>query len=130
MDNLTTYKKVEINGKEYLLKYDFNASCDIEEVYGKGVYSVLNEEQVGFKLARTFYWAGLKWKYPGLTLQVVGNMLGKEIQENGKNIAELMTPVMDALKKSKLLGSNKTEKEVSIDDFEAKEEEEDDNPNA
>lgn len=127
MDNLTTYTKVELAGKEYLLKYDFNASCDIEDVYGKGVYAVLNEEQVGFKLARTFYWAGLKWKYPGLTLQVVGSMLGKEIQDNGKNIAELMGPVMNALKKSKLLGGNKTEGEVSIEDFEVKEDGE--NPN-
>ena len=127
MDNLTTYQKVVLNNKEYLLKYDFNASCDIEEVYGKGVYSVLNEEQVGFKLARTFYWAGLKWKYPGLTLQVVGNMLGKEIQENDKNINDLMAPVMNALKKSKLLGGTKTEKEVNIDDFEVKED--DENPN-
>lgn len=109
MANLTAYKKVELDGKEYLLKFDYNAACDLEEYFGKGIAAILHEEQVGFRLVRGFYWAGLKWKQHGLTLDQVGKMLGKELQENGKDIGELMKPVMEALKKSKLLGSKAAE---------------------
>jgi hypothetical protein len=114
MTNLTTYKKVELNGEERLLKFDYNSTCDLEDIYGKGIAAILTEEQIGFKLVRAFYWAGLKWKMHGLTVEKVGQMLGKEIQENGKNVMELMEPVMDALKKSKLL-SNGNEKAIDAE---------------
>jgi O-phosphoseryl-tRNA(Cys) synthetase len=127
MGNLKTYKKVELNGKEYLLKFDYNSQCDLEEIFGKGIAAILNEEQIGFRLVRAFYWAGLKWKEKGITLDRVGNMLGKEIQENDKNIMELMEPVMDALKKSKLLGTAKDEDEEEAET--EQEEKEDENPN-
>jgi hypothetical protein len=107
--NLVSYVEVNIGGKDRLLKYDYNSACDLEELYGKGIAGILQEEQIGFKLVRAFYWAGLKWKEPGLTIVRVGNMLGEEIKENGKSVMELFEPCMDALKKSKLLGSNKDE---------------------
>lgn len=109
MANLAAYKAVELDGKEYLLKFDYNSACDLEDIFGKGVAAILTEEQIGFRLVRAFYWAGLKWKMHGLTIDNVGRMLGKEIQENDKSIMDLMEPVMDALKKSKLLGSKENE---------------------
>lgn len=121
MANLTTYVTVDLDGKEYLLKFDYNSACDLEEMFGKGIAAILHEEQIGFRLVRGFYWAGLKWKKHGLTLDETGKMLGKELQENGKNIAELMKPVMDALKKSKLLGTGKDDEQ---DDEEEENEEE------
>lgn len=127
MTNLTTYKKVELDGKEYLLKFDYNSACDLEEIFGRGIAGILKEEQIGFKLIRAFYWAGLKWKLHGLTIDNVGRMLGKEIQENGKSITDLMGPVMDALKKSKLLGSN-TDEDVLNAEFEEVETSEGENP--
>ena len=115
MGNLTTYKAVELDGKEYLLKYDYNSACDLEDIFGKGIAGILKEEQIGFKLIRAFYWAGLKWKMHGLTIDNVGRMLGKEIQENGKSITDLMSPVMDALKESKLLGGGSSDDENALD---------------
>ncbi|AHJ88610.1 tail protein [Geobacillus phage GBK2] len=127
MSNLVTYTRVELDGKEYLLKYDYNAACDLEEIFGKGIAGILREEQIGFKLVRAFYWAGLKWKFPGLTIERVGNLLGKEIQENGKTITDLMEPVMDALRKSKLLGGKKDDFSDDLDENEQSEDTE--NPN-
>lgn len=127
MSNLVTYTKVELDGKEYLLKYDYNAACDLEEIFGKGIAGILREEQIGFKLVRAFYWAGLKWKAPGLTIERVGNLLGKEIQENGKTITDLMEPVMEALRKSKLLGGKKDDFSDDLD--EAEQSEDTENPN-
>lgn len=115
--NLKAYKTVELNGKEYLIKFDYNAVCDLEEIFNKGIAGILKEEQVGFRLVKVFYWAGLKWKIPGLTMDRVGNMLGKEIQENGKNVAELMAPVMKALQQSKLLGTKKADSDDLGDDL-------------
>jgi hypothetical protein len=106
---ISSYVNVTINGEEEQIRFDFNAACDLEELYGKGIAGILTEEQIGFSLVRAFYWAGLKWKKKGLTIQQVGQMLGKDIQENGKKLDELMGPVMDALKKSKLLGNTTDE---------------------
>lgn len=115
INNLMVYEVVELNGKEYKLKFDYNATCDLEDIFGKGVAVILSEEQIGFRMVRAFYWAGLKWKDKGITLDRVGNMLGKEIQENGKSIMDLMPPVMNALKKSGLLG-NAPKDEFADDD--------------
>ncbi|AGK52034.1 hypothetical protein [Bacillus sp. 1NLA3E] len=109
MSNLKTYVEVHFGGKQRLLKYDVNSACDLEDHFGKGVPAILNEEQIGFRLCRGFYWAGLKWKEHGLTIQRVGLMLNKEIQEEGKTIMDMMEPVMDALKKSRLLNAPKDE---------------------
>lgn len=130
MNNLATYKKIELDGKEYLIKFDYNGVCDLEALFGKGIASILTEEQVGFNLVRAFYWAGLKWKMHGLTIDNVGRMLGKEIQQNGKNITDLMAPVMDALKQSGLLGSNSEENDALEAEFEELNTQEDtNNPN-
>jgi hypothetical protein len=115
MTTLNKFVKVEIGGEEKLLKYDFNATCDLEEMFNKGIAGILNEEQVGFRLVRGFYWAGLKWKDKGLTLDRVGAMLNKEIQENGKDLMQLMEPAFKALQLSGLIGSAKNENDENED---------------
>jgi hypothetical protein len=53
-------------------------------------------------------------------------MLNKEIQEEGKTIMDMMEPVMDALKKSRLLNAPKDE----FDEAESGENEDsEENPN-
>lgn len=132
-NNLKSFKEVTLNGNEHILKFDYNAVSDLEEIYNKGIAGILKEEQIGFRLVRTFYWAGLKWKIPGLTLERVGTMLGKEIQENGKDVMSLMEPVMSALKASRLLGSNKKVNDGLVDETQEEqdetEQEENENPN-
>lgn len=105
------YIEVELAGKTRLLRIDYNAVCEIEEKFGKGVHAVLSSEQIGLRALRIFYWAALKWKDPGLTLDRVGQMLHKEITENGANLSTLFEPVMNALKQSKILGNAEEEAE-------------------
>jgi hypothetical protein len=97
---------VTIDGKEHILKFDYNAVADMEDKYGKGFFGLLREENMGFSIMRSLYWAGLKWKNKGLTLEAVGTMLGKELTDNGADWGELMKPLFKALKASKLLGDS------------------------
>jgi hypothetical protein len=124
MSNVT-YETVTLGGKDRLLKFDVLAAFEIEEKFGKGLPAIMNEEQIGFRLIVTFYWAGLKWKEQGLTMQRVANMLNKEITENGVNFADLMKPVFNALNKSKLLSAPKDE----FDPEDPNEIDNEDNPN-
>jgi hypothetical protein len=103
MSGLKSYVEVELGGENKLLKFDYNAVADIEEKFGKGIVAVFKEENVGFNTVRLFYWAGLKWKDPGLTVQRVGGLLGDKLAAGG-NIGELMEPIVKALKASRLLG--------------------------
>lgn len=103
------YIEIELAGKTRLLRFDYNAVCDIEEKYGKGIGAILNTEQVGLRVLRVFYWAALKWKDQGLTLDRVGQMLQTEIAENGSDVKTLFEPVLKALKQSKVLGEVKDE---------------------
>lgn len=104
------FVEIEIDGKTRLLRFDFNAVSELEERLGRGILSVLTQEQIGFNMTRTLYWTGLKWKERGLTVERTGQMLQKEI-ENGKSLNELMEPVVDALIKSGLLGQVNEEAE-------------------
>jgi len=105
------YVEVELGGKTRLLKYDFNAICEIEERTGKGVAAIFSEQSVGFNTIRLFLWAGLKWKLPGLQPQQVGQWLQQEA-EQGRQPMEFMQPILIALKRAKIL------REVTPDDLE------------
>lgn len=96
------YVEVTFGDQVKQLRYDFNAISDLEEKFGKGIAVIVSEEQVGFRALRLFYWAGLKHKDPGLTVQRVGQMLQKKVEE-GETIESLFVPVMKALEKSGLL---------------------------
>lgn len=97
---------VVLGGKEKRLRYDFNAISDIEVHFGKGISAIFNEEQIGFNTIRVFYWGGLKWKDPGLTIERTGNLLFEKFQEyDGEEEAfeALMKPIFKALNKSGLM---------------------------
>jgi hypothetical protein len=106
-----TFVEVELGGKARLLKFDFNAICEVEERTGKGIAAIFSEQQVGFNTVRLFLWAGLKWKIPGLQPQQVGQWLQQEA-EQGKQPMSFMEPVMLALKRAKIL------REVTPDELE------------
>lgn len=97
------YVSVELGGVERKLRYDFNAIVELEEYFGKGIGAILNEEQVGFRVMRAMYWAGLKTYNRKLTIEQVGKWLQEEV-ESGKGLDELFEPVTEALKASGLLG--------------------------
>jgi len=106
------YVEVEFEGKNKLLRFDFNAMADLEDLFGGGIGYIFREHNIGFKTVRGFYWAGLKWKERGLTIERVGQMLQTKIEE-GKNIEELMDPIIKALERSGFLGKKKDEEEDS-----------------
>lgn len=121
MSSLKKYVEITLGGKERLLKFDFNAVSDIEEEFGKGISAIFDEENVGFNVLRVFYWGGLKWKEPGLTIQRAGLILGEALENEEHTMETLMSHMIDALQKSKLLGKNET---VSDDVIDAVDEEE------
>jgi hypothetical protein len=96
------YVEVDIGGKVRLMRFDYNAVSDVEEKMGKGIPSIFSEQNVGFNTIRMFYWAGLKWKNPGLTPQLAGNWLQDELA-NGRDMVSLMEPIMIGLKQAKIL---------------------------
>lgn len=98
------YVNVEIGGKGRQLRFDFNAVSDLEDYFGKGIGAILSEEQVGFKVLRGMYWAGLKWNNRGLTLPKVGDWLQKKL-EGGMDMDDLSEPIIKALQYAGLIGT-------------------------
>ena len=102
------YVEVELGDSVRKLRYDFNAVVDLEDYFGKGIASILSQEQVGFQALRALYWAGLKWRNGKLTLQQVGLWLQQEI-ESGTGLDRMFEPVVKALEVSGLLGKANSE---------------------
>lgn len=121
-----TYQKVDLGGKEYLLKFGFNAVADIEEYFGKGVSHVFNKEQMGFRTIRALYWAGMKWKYR-ITVEQVGELLEKELEETEKSLEDIMKPVIEAVTKAKIFKSKKKPEGTELEEVQIEAVEEDPN---
>lgn len=115
---MSMYTEVTFGGQVKQLRFDFNSVADLEEKFGKGIAVIVSEEQVGFRALRLFYWAGLKHKDPGLTVERVGQLLQKKISDEGETVDSLFTPIMQALEKSGLL---KTKQQIDEDDTEPEE---------
>jgi|SRR5690554_3622634 len=99
------FVNVDLGGRERQLRFDFNAVADLEEHFGKGIASVMSEEQVGFRTIRAMYWAGLKWRNPRLTVEKVGEWLQEEL-ENGASFEDLLEPIIKAMKLAGLIGDD------------------------
>src|SRR5699024_1874841 len=112
---------VQFGDKEKTLRFDINAMAELEESFGKGIVSILNEEQVGFRMIREFYHKGLKHgRDRGLTLDRAGKMLQEKMDDENLSFEDLMTPVFEAIDKSGLFGDDLK----LADDLEGDEEEE------
>jgi hypothetical protein len=105
MSQFKVYETIQFEGKEVLLKFDYNAVADIEERFDKGISAIFDEEQIGFRTLRIFYTYGLRETVKGINERRVGNELGRMMKEEGKDLADLLEPIMNALKKSGVLGS-------------------------
>ncbi len=81
-----------VDKKEYILRYTFNAICDLEEEAKMGISSLLSQEKIGLNTFRLLVWAGLKWKDFGITKQRAGDIIHKYI-ENGGNYTELANEI-------------------------------------
>lgn len=110
------YVEIELDGKLRKLRFDFNAIADLEEYFNKGLQVILAQENIGFNTIRAFYWIGLKWQIHGLTLQTIGGYLQKEL-ENGKDLTELVNPIVEALQRSGIIGDKKADQEETEEEI-------------
>lgn len=85
-----------VDNKEYVLRYTFNAICDLEEEAKMGISLLLSQEKVGLNTFRLLVWAGLKWKDHGITKQRAGEILNRFI-ESGGNYNELASEISKLL---------------------------------
>ena len=73
-------RTVTMNGKEYVLRFSVNALCCLEEKTGKS----LSEMQSGqMSCLRGLLWCGLREHWPECTLEDVGVLIEKHLQNGG-----------------------------------------------
>lgn len=96
-DNKPVY--VELDGKRRALKFTFNAMADFEDYFGLGIGQVFSQQNMGFRVIRALYWAGLRHKDKGLTITKTGIMLQKAMKE-GESLDSLMEPLNKAIDSS------------------------------
>ena len=75
----------DLGDKQYTLKYDYNALCDIEEMSGQNLQSLFSDGKVGLNTIRLLLWGGLKWKMNGITKQQVGFIMNTLQEEDRLN---------------------------------------------
>lgn len=109
-----------IDGKQKALRLDFNAIADLEALLGMGIGSLVSDENVGFNIIRGFYWAGLKWKERGLTVEQAGNFIQNEIN-GGRSFEDLMVPVTEAMIASGIIDRVEVEGEEEVDEVDEEE---------
>lgn len=117
MNNKRTFVKVELNDKEYLLKYDFNSVADLEEHFKAGIGEILSERRMGFNVLRVFYYIGLRWKTKGLTIPKTGEILGDYLAEGG-TFDYLTEKMQEALEKAKIISMKEVDDESEEDEEE------------
>lgn len=105
---------ITLNGQVMRLKFTMNSVCELEERAGKGIMSLLNQEQMGFNLIRLLIWAGLKHNSPALTAEIVGDWLEAEFQK-GYDLSNFIEMAMKALQESGLLGRDSDKKNMIVE---------------
>lgn len=104
--------KVEIAGRECELRYDLNALADLEEVLGRGLSVLFQEEAVGIATIRGLLWAGLKWsrRRQGFTRADAGSLLEQHMRQGGA-VADVLPAIVEALRASGLVGQLEEDEE-------------------
>jgi hypothetical protein len=64
------------------LRFDLNSLADFEQEVGMGFAQLMSTRAI-FATARALLWAGLKHEQRGLTVEDVGDLLGRFMQEGG-----------------------------------------------
>ena len=71
--------KIELDGKERTLKFDLNALCLFEETAKQGITEALRQRSMS--AIRALIWAGLIHEDPMLTIDDVGKMEFRSLQD-------------------------------------------------
>jgi hypothetical protein len=73
---------VDVDGRRWTLRCDFNAMCEFEDATGKDALTVFGEFEtgkVGVKDMRAMMWAFLQHHHPDATLQDAGDLLSANV---------------------------------------------------
>ena len=106
---------IELNGKEYTLRYDINSISDLEDKVGKGLFTMIQPEKIGISTCRALLWAGIKHTNKYLELKDVGVLMNSHLQ-NGGDFKNLINKVMEGIKESGLLGKQEIEEDDDDDE--------------
>lgn len=99
------HRTIELNNKEYELRYDFNAMCAFEDKFGKSISTIITEENFGLSATRALLWAGLLQKHKGISIQKVGDLIQAHIENEGK-FEDIVTKVVECMAESGIMGKN------------------------
>ena len=88
-----TYIEIDLDGKTYQLKFDFNAFAELENILNIKGFGQLQTSLVdcGCTEIRAFLWTGLLHGKPELTISQVGALLDM------KNISEYLEKITEAI---------------------------------
>jgi len=83
------------------LRYDLNSLADFEQEVGMGFAQLMATRAI-FATARALLWAGLKHEQRGLTVEDVGDLLGKYMKEGGDLTTALQAAFQSAVEQGAL----------------------------
>lgn len=88
------YVTIELD-KPRKLRYDTNALAELEDVFGKPLGELFQDQDVvklaGVKTLRALFWAGLLHEQPDLTIKQAGELMDySDIQTIGEKVAEAL----------------------------------------
>ncbi len=94
MTDPRSQRRVYLGGRNRVIRYDFNALCDLEE--SLGVTGLVELQQrftdLGMRAIRAFTWAGVLHEEPDATIEQVGAWIGQlpkgGFEKLGEAIAE------------------------------------------
>jgi len=84
-------------------RYDLNALADFEQEIGMG-FAQLMQMKATFATARAIVWAGLKWEDRGLSLDYVGDLLGRLLKVGKYGVNDFVMIAMKACAEQGALG--------------------------
>ena len=115
---------VNLSGKEFEIRFDYNSICAIEEKTGKAAQTLFNTEISNFCTIRAFLWGGLRHANKEMSLEKAGTLIQNWIKD-GKEIEDLAFEIGRALAESEVFGKSKDDSE---DETETKETEGEQSP--
>lgn len=105
------------NDVEKVVRYSYNAICDIEDELKMSVTKIFSEDNLGFKVLRVLLWAGLKTSDRNISIDRTGVIIEEYLLSSEGSIENLSKVCMDALEEAQIFGidskGNKNQKEAS-----------------
>lgn len=87
--------KIQLNNKDYELKFDMNTFCELEEIYGDINKAFEDLQNRKIKAIRALIYSSIKAEDENLTLKEVGRMLTlNDLERLGTAINEALNTAM------------------------------------